>query len=82
MVGEYIIIKVWARSLFTLSPAKLMKNDCEAPLNYWQQQVWLYQNTIQEIEEAGQPVPNQTRHKLALAKGALKCWKKTAMEAA
>ncbi len=25
-MGECIIIKVWARSLFTLSPARLMKN--------------------------------------------------------
>ena len=64
----------------TPQPQKQMTYDYEAPLNYWQQQVNFYENTIQEKEERRLVIPRNLRSGLALAKASLKQWKLAAKE--
>ena len=44
-------------------------------VTYWQHQVNLFENKIQEFEEIGRPVPDVYRERLTLAKASLKIWR-------
>jgi len=44
-------------------------------VTYWQQQVNLFENKIQEFEEIGRPVLDVYRERLTLAKASLKIWR-------